>query len=199
MSKNKRILNKGLVIFAEGSTDKIFYKALVDYIIKQNPLKTRVDIIEIVDLHGIGNFSKKLIGIFKNRILTKNKDTKFKVICAYDTDVFDFSIKPPVNWANVKIELKGLGALKVNEIKAVRMIEDWFLIDTNGICKFLKIDTTMPKGKDGNEKMKFLFNKADKIYTKGSDCGDFIKDLDINTIYNKLQNELVPLSTYLFR
>jgi len=199
MNKKGGIFKRGLVIFTEGPTDKIFYKALVEYIMMQNSLKNRVDVLEIVDLGGIGNFSRKLIGIFKSRILIKNKDTKFTVICTYDTDVFELATKPPVNWTSVRKELRSLGALKVIEIKATRMIEDWFLFDTMGLCKFLGIGSVTPKGKDGNEKMKFLFRKANRVYTKGSECGEFIKDLNFKIIHNCLQKEVAQLSIYLFK
>ena len=99
------------------------------------------------------------------------KNLSNKVFCCYDTDVFELAQKPPTNWQIVKKKVCELGIDDFNEIKATRMIEDWFLKDIEGLCKFLGIE--IPKkleGKDGLEKIKHLFRrgKKPKIYQKGS-------------------------------
>lgn len=87
----------------------------------------------------------------------------------YDADVFEYSAKPPVNWNKLEKSLKELGAFEVNHIKVKQMLEDWLLIDKEGICSYLKIKVPKDlKGRTGYEKIKKLFKTADKVYQKGS-------------------------------
>ncbi len=76
------------------------------------------------------------------------------------------------------------------------MLEDWFLSDIEGLCKFLKL-RKIPSlsGKDGNTKMKNLFKMDNKIYKKGTYCYKFIDNLDIPQIRNLHSTELIKLET----
>ena len=44
---------------------------------------------------------------------------------SYDSDVFEFSRKPLVDWDSVVKELKQSGAANVEQVRAVRSIGDW--------------------------------------------------------------------------
>lgn len=129
-------------------------------------------------------------------ILYPNKKTKLKVICCYNSDVFELAQKPPVNWALVKKKVGELGIHDFEEIVAVRMIEDWFLKDIQGLCTYLKIP--IPKkleGKNGYEKMKVLFKKGSKpkIYQKGSNSHMFVPSLNLKKIRDSIKEELKTL------
>ncbi|MGA5696773.1 hypothetical protein MWG54_27330 (plasmid) [Bacillus cereus] len=199
---------RGLVVFVEGETDKVFY----DYLIKhlqllnqQKPKKQQkvmVDKIIIKNVKGIGKYNSKPKGMFKIDILPRNKGMKFDIVCCYDSDVFEQAVKPAVDWKKVKQDLLGVGAESVDEIIAVRMIEDWFLLDLNGLCKFLKIDCksiSTLRGNDALGKICSLFKKKNKIYTKGFYCDTFITHLDFNLICKSIPNEIAILEKNMFK
>ena len=158
MKKNKDKIpdNKlGIVVFVEGETDNIFYDKIIKYMINSNKEQTVIETIIIKNVKGIGNYSKKAPNIFKNDYVVNNPDTKFVVFCAYDNDVFKYSVKPPINWTDVEAKLKEYGAVDVKHIVAKEMIEDWFLLNIRGLCDYLKIDEIPEiKGKTGEDKMK---------------------------------------------
>lgn len=90
------------------------------------------------------------------------------------------------------------GAEKVIHIRAEKSIEDWFLLDMEGIKRFLKLKSDVqPNGANGYEKLKFLFKKANKIYTKGQEVNGFIQVLDIGMISKKVSTGLELLYTEL--
>lgn len=190
-------MKNGVVIFVEGETEKVFYNEMIEYMIKRNAGK-QVKFFKVDNLKGIGRFESKLVGKFKNGFKNRYKDYNFDVACAYDTDVFEYKSKPPVNWTKKTSELKNAGAKKVVRIKAKHMIEDWFLDDLHGLCSYLKVKEKMPRGKDGNEKMINLFKQKNKIYVKGTYTEKFINSLDMGLIYQKEKKELEKLEKILF-
>lgn len=188
-----------LIIFVEGQTEEVFYKEILEYIKKKNNNKA-TNLYDIKNLKGIGKFKSKMVAIFKNSIMKKYSNYEVHVVCAYDTDVFEYSSNPPVKWNEKVKELKEAGATKVHLIGAKKMIEDWFLLDVKGICSFLKTkNTSNPKGKDGNRKMIELFKRANKPYIKGEDTGEFIKVLDINKIYKAKEEKLKCLEEIIYK
>ncbi|MFT8323338.1 MAG: hypothetical protein ABF649_20960 [Bacillus sp. (in: firmicutes)] len=192
--------NKGAIIFVEGQTDYCFVDKMSNFLIEKNNDRQKVDKIIIKNLQGNGNFQNKAARFFKSQC-AKYPNLLLNTICLYDTDAFDMSRKPPVNWPNVMKKLRDEGAGSVDEIKVRQMIEDWFLIDKVGLCKFLQLDPKRARsisGKDGNEKMKMLFRKKGKIYQKGSYCYDFLPCLDLSKIYSNKKAELVKLENIIF-
>ena len=47
--------------------------------------------------------------------------------------------KPPINWSEVEAAFKENGVRNVIHIRAERSIEDWFLLDVDGIISFLRL------------------------------------------------------------
>ena len=189
--------NKVIIIFVEGDTDFQFYQALINYY--RHNSKSELISTKIYNLKGIGRFESKVASKIKYEILPKYDSNNIMVFCCYDTDVFELGKKPPTNWKIVRKQLKILGINDFNEIKAVQMIEDWFLHDIKGLCKFLKI--TEPKnlsGKNGYEKMKKLFRSGNKIYQKGSDSHKFVSHLDISIINKAVINQIKKLENKIF-
>ena len=186
---------KCIVIYTEGETECEFYDKLLDELKKINQIdKFNVDKIIKQCLKGITKFDKKLLKKFEYDIKTKYKDYEIIVFLCYDTDVFDFKAKPPVNWDGVDVKLKRLGAKEVYHIKAEKCIEDIFLIDTVGICKYLNIpQVKRVNGQNGVEKMKNLFMRGNRIYQKGFFCEGFINSLDISLILEEKQLVFKPL------
>lgn len=205
----KKITDEGnyyLIIFVEGQTDKEFFKKMVAYLRKKYEPKKTVKVI-YKNLQSVTNYNKA-VSIFENEIIKKSnvsKEVKFKIICFYDYDVLKnpYKIKPPVNWNKLKKQLSNnINVFHIYDIKAKYSIEDWFLQDIEGLCKYLKAKKTFKlkdlKGSTGEEKIKDLFLRNSNVYQKGYNVSKFIEFLNFQTLYNKLENELKILVNCLF-
>ncbi|WP_346355555.1 hypothetical protein [Azotosporobacter soli] len=191
--KTKQNIKKGIVIFVEGETDKFFYEALLIYFKTISESEIIVEKPLIFNLKGVGNYNAKALSKFKKDCVEKYPDVSFTVFCAYDTDIFEYAVKPAVNWSRVEKILKDSGAKKVIHLKAKRNIEDWFMLDSEGICRYLGMKLTTVTGKDGLDKIKKLFKQKNKVYQKGSYTEKFIPYLDLSLLYQQLHTTLEPL------
>lgn len=185
---------KIIVIFTEGETDEVFYKKLCDDLGARQNAKLK---LYIKNLKGVGRYENKAPAKLKHEIIAKYPNIKIVVFCSYDTDVFSipFQQKPPVDWTKIEQKMRNLGIGDIYHIKADKMIEDWFLLDIESICKFLNIP--LPKkiqGKNGFEKLKFVFKKGNKIYQKGYNVNNFVEQIDVHLIYEKLKNTFKELN-----
>ncbi len=182
-------MNKCIVLFVEGQTEVEFYNKIISYIREQLPNKKFDVKINCINVEGVGGFKKEALKKFKKEIKIKYKNHQFIIFCCLDSDVFEGSQQPPINLNKIQKDLKINGANKVFIIQAVHTIEDWFLIDIESILSFLKLKpTTNINGKNGLDKMKTIYKKANKTYIKGGNTKDFIEKLNINKI---IQNEEV--------
>ncbi|MFH0734903.1 MAG: hypothetical protein V1773_10785 [bacterium] len=84
------------VIFTEGETDSLFYKRVIDYYSKKFG-KPKIPYL-IKNLRGVGQYRKKVCAYFKNDIYAKYPNFNHFVFLTYDTDVFEYAAKPPINW-----------------------------------------------------------------------------------------------------
>ena len=132
----KKIL---VVLFIEGDTEVEFYKKTY------RPPKIsswRKFILwgKSANVKGVGNFQSKVNRIFEKRIKPKYdaKAYEYQVFLSYDTDVFEFTRKPLVDWKSVRGQLLSLGAHEMYEIEAKSSIEDWFLFDLMAFALFWK-------------------------------------------------------------
>ncbi len=188
-------MNKCIVIIAEGETEVEFYKKMISYFRNKNSIVRFNSCIEYLNVNGIGGFKNNALRKFIKEVVPKyGKNCEYIVFLCSDTDVFEFSIRPPINWEVVISEFKKNGANEVFQIEADKSIEDWFLIDLEGIIKYLRLKkNTKPTGKNGYEKLKSLFKLANRMYYKGAKCEGLIDHLDIGKIYEKKLNKLKPL------
>lgn len=191
-------MNNCLVFFVEGETELEFYKYLINYEKSRSSKKFDTH-IKFVDVKGIGGFASKALRKFSKEIKTKfSNDCKFTIVFCSDTDVLDFSPKPPIDWKKLENDFIEKGANKVINIQAKKTIEDWFLYDTEGVLKFLKLPLkTRVSGKNGVEKLQKLFLKKNKVYYKGIKCKELIENLDIEKIVTEVKSELIPLYSVL--
>ena len=190
-------MNKVLVLIVEGDTELEFYRILISNAQKKRIDKKSNDIkIEYINAGGIGGFKNIALRKFLKVVKPKynNGEYEFVIALCRDTDVFEFSPKPPVNWTETEAAFKSNGAKKVIHIKAEHCIEDWFLIDTDGIKSFLGLpkETKIPSG-NGCKAVQSLFKKANKVYHKGKQCADLIEKLDIEKIAQSIRFQLDPL------
>lgn len=119
---------------------------------------------------------------------------EFCVALCRDTDVFELSQNPPIKWNEVESAFKENGVKKVIHIAAKHSIEDWFLLDTDGIISFLRLPKkTKVSGRNGYDKLKKLFKQANKMYYKGMKSNGMIERLDIDKIVQLIHIQLQPL------
>lgn len=188
-------MDKCLVLFVEGDTEVEFYKQIVTNARKLHP-KGRFDTnIEIRNVRGVGGFKSIALRKFLKEIKPKYEgDCEFTIVLCSDTDVFEFSPKPPINWDVVKKELRSNGASKIIHVQAKSSIEDWFLYDVEGLLGFLRLSkNTKVTGKNGYDKIQRLYKQANRVYYKGIKSNGMIQHLDIEKIAKSTKDQLNPL------
>ena len=184
------MVDKVVVIFIEGDTEEEFYKALLASLRRKCGGRFPCNIV-LKNVKGVGNYKSKVSRIFEKRIKRDYPGYIYDLILCYDTDVFEFAKKPPINWKEVIEELKNKGAYRVSQVLARRSIEDWFLYDLEGLRTYLKLPKKFKMGGyAGIKGLESLFNKANKTYIKGNRCDGLVKGLDIEKIFPYICNEI---------
>lgn len=187
--------NRVLVIVTEGLTDEEFYKKVMQTIKENNNnINYHFKKIDYICAYGISNFQNKIPNKFKYMYQNQYKDYDIIVCLCYDKDVFYYNQKPPIDRDKLKNDLLKFGATKVIQVAADKSIEDFFLIDIEGIKKYLRLPRNykFPK-KSGLELIKQMFKDANKTYFKGERVAGLIDQLNINLILSKICNQLVSL------
>jgi len=186
-------MNKLVVIFVEGDTEVEFYKGLIKYYSNLNGGRLNCK-VEYGNVKGVGNYQSKVVRIFKKRIIPKCHDCECHVFLCYDSDVFEFKRNLHVDWDSVGNSLMQAGAASVEHVIARQSIEDWFLYDKAGLRKFLKLPGNFQmNGYSGQNGLKDLFRKANRIYIKGSACKGLVDALDMSVIVKSISSEIQEL------
>ena len=196
MAKKKLMNPSHVLIFVEGDTDEVFFKALIDYYasVSSNQLLP----YDVCNLRGVTRYSSKLLAKLKNEYLPTAKTGSYKiktVCCSYDTDVFEVKQPQIVKWDAIGKSVKRMGIDEFIRVGVKSSIEDWILDDMHGICNFLRLKQVPSslKGINGYQKLLDLYNKARKTYKKGYETKELINALDMSAIRNKRQDVLAPL------
>ena len=193
----KRLMNPShVLIFVEGDTDEVFFKALIDYYASVSSNKLLP--YEVCNLKGVTRYSSKLLAKLKNEYLPTAKLGSYKiktVCCSYDTDVFEVKQPQIVKWDDIGKSVKRMGIDEFIRVGVKSSIEDWILDDMHGICNFLRLKhvPSSLKGVNGYQKLLDLYNKARKTYKKGFETKELINALDMSAIRNKRKDVLAPL------
>ena len=184
--------DKIIALFVEGPTEIEFYKAVVNFIRKQNNAPFEYE-FKWLDMKGIGNYKDDALRKFNNVKRAYPSASIFAMLCI-DTDAFEFSRKPPIDKSRVKRALEKAGAAKVYYIEAKHSIEDWFLTDLAGVLTYLNLprETRRPSG-SGQSALKQLFYKANRVYVKGTRAEGLIAKLSIQKIMVEHCQQLNPL------
>ena len=196
MAKQSESMTLQVVLFVEGETDEVFFKALIDYY--KTVSTTELHPCRICNLRGVTRYGSKLLAKLKNEFLPDAENKAYKiqtVCCSYDTDVFEVRNPLMVDWNALKKAVKRMGIDELIQLGIKSSIEDWLLCDEEGICRFLKLKD-FPKslrGNSGNEKLNDLFGKAKKVYQKGYQTKNLVDALDMGVIRNKNRDVLEPL------
>lgn len=188
-------MNKCLILFVEGDTEVEFYKRVVANARRLHPANCFDTHIEYRNVKGIGGFKNNALRKFTKEIKPKyGEECIYTVVLCSDTDVFDFSSKPPIKWNEVEQEFRQNGVSQIIHVKARHSIEDWFLYDAESIMGFLRLGkNTKLIGKSGYDKLQNLYKRANKVYFKGVKSNGMIDKLDINKIVNAAGDQLKPL------
>ena len=193
----KKLMNPShVLIFVEGDTDEVFFKALIDYYASVSSNKLLP--YDVCNLKGVTRYSSKLLAKLKNEYLPTAKTGSYKiktVCCSYDTDVFEVKQPQIVKWDAIAKSVKRMGIDEFIRVGVKSSIEDWILDDMHGICNFLRLKQVPSslKGINGYQKLLDLYNKARKTYKKGYETKELINALDMSAIRNKRQDVLAPL------
>lgn len=186
-----------VTVFVEGDTEVDFYKKLIAYLREKNGGRLHCK-VDVRNVKGVGRYQNKVCRIFENSVKKQYPGHNYKVVLCYDSDVFEFSRKPPVDWDEVTKALHEKGADDVRLVKAVTSIEDWFLYDIEGLRKFLKLPKKFKMiGYKGQKGLAQLFLKAKKTYIKGVRCNGLIEALDLDVIIPNIESEIANISELL--
>lgn len=196
MVKNKEAKPSHIVIFVEGDTDEVFFKALLEYykFISVSPLPHYA----ICNLKGVTRYTSKLLAKLKHEYLPEARIKNYTIqtiCCTYDTDVLEVQNPLMVDWDGIAKKVKRLGIENFIRIGVRSSIEDWILDDLEGVCGFLKIGEVPKtlKGANGNAKLSSLFTKAQRTYQKGYTAKELINALDMSVIRKKRSSALKSL------
>lgn len=200
MGKANQTKQPHVVIFVEGDTDELFFKALLEHYRQHSnaPLLP----CSVCNLKGVTRYTSKLLGKLKNEYLpdARKKDVRIQAICcSYDTDVFETRNPLTVDWKSLEKSVRRLGIEPLVRIGVKSSIEDWMLDDLDGICAFLKLGTA-PKslrGSNGFLKLSDLYAAARRTYQKGYATRELIAALDMDKIIQKRKDALQQLETVL--
>ena len=190
MAKKKLTNPPHVLIFVEGDTDEVFFKALIDYYASVSSNKLLP--YDVCNLKGVTRYSSKLLAKLKNEYLP----TAIKTLCcSYDTDVFEVKQPQIVKWDSIGKSVKRMGIDEFIRVGVRSSIEDWILDDVHGVCNFLRLKQVPSslKGINGYQQLLDLYKKARKTYKKGYETKELINALDMSTIRKKRQDVLAPL------
>ena len=159
MKRQKGNKSQRIVIFVEGDTDEVFFKALLEYYKRVS--RTELVTCDVCNLKGVTRYTSKLLAKLKNDILpeAKSKNISIRTVCcSYDTDVFEVRNPLIVNWDSIRKSVKRMGVENFIRIGVCSSIEDWILDDMDGLCAYLKLKQipNVLKGTDGNAKLSDL-------------------------------------------
>lgn len=192
-SEKKEDLKKTLaLIFVEGDTEGDFYNKMKEHLRHKLGGKLACE-VKIHNLKGVGQYQNTAQRIFEKRIKVDYppEEYQYHVFLCYDTDVFEYEKKPPVDWSKVIKMLKEHGAHEVLRVEAKTSIEDWFLLDIEGLRSFLKIPRKVKlSGYKGQNGLRQLFLKANRTYIKGIRCAGLVDALDMNVIFPEICGQI---------
>ena len=185
-----------VVIFVEGDTDEVLFKALIEHY--RTVSKTELRPCKICNLKGVTRYSSKLVAKLQNEYFPEARKKGYQIqtiCCSYDTDVFEVRNPLIVNWDALRKTVNRMGIQEFLQLGIRSSIEDWLLCDMEGVCRYLGL-TTIPKslkGNDGNAKLNDLYSKARRIYQKGYQVKELVASLDMSVIRKKNADALADL------
>jgi hypothetical protein len=205
MAKISNEINRNSVLFLyEGETEAEFYqKIFTEYV---PPRKIRRN---YSNLKGVYSLNDKVRSRIDSYLLNGSFDDRknIHVFVAYDREGTK-NTETLLNIDQIKTEYINPSSRisSINEIVATQDLESWFFHDLEGIYKFLRVPNAKRNYSQynnieatNNRILSALFHRFDKHYQKGRKVHGFIDHLDIEKIFNNVQElkESVTLITKL--
>ena len=194
----------GIAFVFEGETEQVFYEALLYYFNGENQLYTLSNSIDesvnervyhaklekyttVIRMKTVGTVTQmhNVAAWFNNSCKKQYKENlKWTVFLCYDTDSYKKDITKfyEGDWQRLRKKLRGKN-IEIIDFAAISMIEDLFLLDSEGICNFLGLkNQQIPRIGNGKTTLKKFFRDAGKIYHEGEKSSDFILSLNFSKI-----------------
>lgn len=209
---------EGIAFILEGSTEKVFYKAYLEYLCKIDGksifTKDKSDddgeIIFcwecddrriLIKFYVVGTITQIVHSgkWFSNRCSKKYK-IPWTVYLCYDTDSSNSDITKfyEGDWKILRNELEKSKETIIVDLAASADIEDIMLYDIDSVLSFIGIEKPDKLvGRKGKAKMKALYRKAELAYHEGERAKDMIESLDMGKITSAAPIHLAKLKNHL--
>lgn len=182
-----------VLLYVEGETEKVLFPKVIQHY--RDNFKCSDVVFHIENIKGVGNYKGKAKGKLQQlfqRIQKEGDELKI-VICSYDTDVFEFKPNPPIDRQALKGVFEAITKKKNVFLMPIKhSIEDWLLTDIDGLCKYLRTKKKPRNllGANGFDKMSHWFKQHHKVYSKGYECENIVKYIDVSKIISAYHKEL---------
>ena len=186
-------LNPNSVLFLyEGDTEAEFYKHIFNNYVPPRKIRRNYS-----NLKGVSSLNDKVGSKIESYLLNDsfNDRNNIHVFIAYDREGSRETETPlDIETLRKKYIYPDSRVSSINEIVATQDLESWFFHDLEGIYKFLRV----PRSKrnmnaynnieaTNNRVLSCLFHRYNKHYQKGKRVEGFLQQLDIDKIYNNVQ------------
>ena len=196
---------KGIAFVFEGYTEKYFYLSLMEHLSAKYRCQLKQDPIEDYCILKCPH-SKKIVKTivvgtntqvpnsghwFKNVCFKNHDKIPWIVFLCYDADDYLSNITKfhEGDWKDLR-ENYLCDAQNVVDLTAHADIEDIMLADFEGVCNYIKIDSSsVPHGRKGKSKMKYLFRLGKQHYHEGKRAKPLISSLNKDIIMQKAKNK----------
>lgn len=208
---------EGIAFILEGTTEKVFYKAYLEYL---SALDEKASLIRdksaddgeiifcwqagekkiLIKFHVVGTITQIVhSGKWFLNMCSKKHKIPWTVYLCYDTDSYNSNISKfyEGDWKILRQELEK-SKTTIVDLAANADIEDIMLYDIESVLVFLGI--AMPVklvGRKGKAKMKALYRSAGRTYHEGERAKDMISKLDFSKITQSAPIKLVELKDHL--
>lgn len=194
---------EGIAFILEGATEKVFYKAYLEYLsaLDKNFLLVREKSTDdgeiifcwqanekkiLIKFHVVGTITQIVhSGKWFLNMCYKKQKIPWTVYLCYDTDSSNSNISKfyEGDWRILRQELEKARATTIVDMAASADIEDIMLYDIESILTFLGIEMpTKLVGRKGKAKMKALYRNAGRAYHEGERAKEMIEKLNFSKI-----------------
>ncbi len=188
----KEINENSLLFLYEGETEAEFYQIIFNNYIP--PRKIRRSFSNLKGIYSLNDKVKSKIESYlqNNSFVTCNN---IHVFIAYDREgPRETETLLDLQSLKLKYIYKDSRISSINEIVATQDLESWFFHDLEGIYKFLRAPNNKRNHNcynnieaTNNKILSSLFHKFDKHYQKGKKVKGFVNQLDVEKIFNNVQ------------
>ena len=210
---------EGIAFILEGATEKVFYKALLDFLSQSDErvifYKDKSDDASeiifcwqykdrkiLIKFYVVGTITQMVhSGKWFQNMCHKKHRFPWTVYLCYDTDSANASISKfyEGDWKMLRQEIETLSKTRIFDLAASADIEDIILLDAESVLNFLGLSiSTELTGRKGKAKMKALYRHIGKAYHEGERAKDMIATLDFDKIINDAPIKLRALKEQLF-